>query len=301
MEDNIQTAKDLETHFLNHDNSTNLVLMSHIPDLCRTEPCLLGVDEAGRGPVLGPMVYGICFCPIDKAELLKELGCADSKSLTEEKREVIFEKLCNEQDSIGWAFEAISPNTICNSMLRRHKYSLNQVAQDSTVGLITKAIESGINVSEVYVDTVGMPDKYQITVAKKADAIYPIVSAASICAKVSRDRALKVWKFQEGFEATSEDFGSGYPNDPVTKTFLTKNIDPVFGFPVLVRFSWSTAGKILQERSAQVEWEDEEEDVTDGKTPSISAYFKEVGSNKRQKVKHKFFSLRNLTVMESLK
>lgn len=54
--------------------------------------------------------------------------------------------------------------------------------------------------------------EYKITVAKKADAIYPIVSAASICAKVSRDRALKVWTFQEGVEATPDDFGSGYPN-----------------------------------------------------------------------------------------
>jgi ribonuclease H2 subunit A len=54
--------------------------------------------------------------------------------------------------------------------------------------------------------------EFKITVAKKADATYPIVSAASICAKVSRDTALKVWTFQEGLEATSVDFGSGYPN-----------------------------------------------------------------------------------------
>lgn len=54
--------------------------------------------------------------------------------------------------------------------------------------------------------------EFKITVAKKADAIYPIVSAASICAKVSRDTALKGWIFQEGLEATSDDFGSGYPN-----------------------------------------------------------------------------------------
>lgn len=54
--------------------------------------------------------------------------------------------------------------------------------------------------------------EFKVTVAKKADAIYPVVSAASICAKVSRDRALKVWTFQEGLEATPNDFGSGYPN-----------------------------------------------------------------------------------------
>jgi len=69
---------------------------------------------------IGPMVYGICYCPLSKAENFKALGCVDSKSLTEEKRELIFEKLCAETEYIGWAIEAISPNFICNSMLRRY-------------------------------------------------------------------------------------------------------------------------------------------------------------------------------------
>lgn len=66
------------------------------------------------------MVYGVSYCPISKEDELKNLGCADSKSLTEEKRELIFKKLCDEKKSvIGWAVEVISPNIICNSMLSR--------------------------------------------------------------------------------------------------------------------------------------------------------------------------------------
>lgn len=307
----ITCAEDFGHSFLKCDNSENVTLCSKIPPLCKEEPCILGVDEAGRGPVLGPMVYGVSYCPKSKEEILKDLGCADSKSLTEEKREDIFKKICSEPDTIGWIVEAISPNTICNNMLKRQKYSLNQIAQDSTVHLINSALSKGVRVAEVYVDTVGMPDKYQaklsavfpelkITVAKKADATYPIVSAASICAKVSRDRALSVWKFREGLELSANEFGSGYPNDPVTKKFLIENIDPVFGFPQLVRFSWSTADKILQENAVQVEWEEEEEDdneITKTNT-SITSFFQ--AEKKKKRTKHPFFVHRNLSNLETM-
>ena len=79
-----------------------------------------------------------------------------------------------------------------------------------------------LTLSQVYVDTVGPPDKYerllsrafpdlQITVSKKADSIYPIVSAASICAKVLRDHALHNWQFKEKRVQVTRVFGSGYP------------------------------------------------------------------------------------------
>lgn len=82
-------------------------------------------------------------------------------------------------------------------MLRRAKYNLNALAHDTTINLIKSALEQQVNLKEVYIDTVGDPDKYrikleaifpklQIVVAKKADSLYPSVSAASICAKVLR-------------------------------------------------------------------------------------------------------------------
>lgn len=231
------------------------------------------MDEAGRGPVLGPMVYGISFCPISKKSILKDLGCADSKALTEEQRDEIFVNSNIKEyatESIGWAVDVISPNEISTSMLRRTKRSLNEVSMESAIALIKKALELEVNVAEIYVDTVGPPEKYQaklqaifpdikITVAKKADSIYPIVSLASICAKVSRDHTLKVWTFREGIEVPSDGFGSGYPGDPVTKRFL-KNFEPLFGYPRIVRFSWSTASNALDENHAyNVEFEEEEE------------------------------------------
>lgn len=218
------------------------------------------------------MVYGIAFCPISKKSLLKDLGCADSKQLTEEQRDEIFVN-ANQKDysieSVGWAVDLISPSEISTSMNRRCKRSLNEVSMESAISLIKKAIELETDVAEVYVDTVGPPEKYQaklqaifptlkITVAKKADSTYPIVSLASICAKVSRDHALKVWKFREGNEVPEEGFGSGYPGDPVTKRFLN-DFEPLFGYPRIVRFSWSTAVKALEGSAYSVEFEEDDE------------------------------------------
>lgn len=180
------------------------------------------------------MVYGIAFCPINEETVLETLHCADSKALTEETRDRIFSDICA-CPKIGWAIEIISPNTICNSMFRRTKRSLNEVSMDSAIGLIKAVAERGVNVSHVFVDTVGPPEKYQaylqrvfprykVTVAKKADSTYPIVSAASICAKVSRDHALQVWKCGEGLEVSSADFGSGYPGGAVFVCLIKREL-----------------------------------------------------------------------------
>lgn len=64
-------------------------------------------------------------------------------------------------------------------------------------------------------------------------------------AKVTRDRALKYWEFKERGLDLSKDFGSGYTSDPFTKKWLNENIDPVFGYPSIMRFAWSTCRVLL--------------------------------------------------------
>ena len=183
----------------------------HAQPSCKTDsPVILGVDEAGRGPVLGPMVYALSYCPVDKQEQLNSMQFNDSKVLSEEERESLFHKI-QSVDFIGWSIYSCSPQEISESMLRKSKYNLNALAWDITTGLIQGVLNMGVNVQEIYVDTVGPPASYQsylskifpkikITVAKKADSLYPIVSAASICAKVSRDAILKHWEFVESKE-----------------------------------------------------------------------------------------------------
>ena len=121
------------------ENNKNYKLFSNIPETCNTEPCVLGIDEAGRGPVLGPMVYGISFCPVSRNQDLKELGVDDSKQLTEEQREKLLEKVLDNNDYIGWAVHLLSPNYISTSMNKRGKYNLNAMSHDTAIGLVKDA------------------------------------------------------------------------------------------------------------------------------------------------------------------
>lgn len=161
---------------------------------------------------------------------------------------------------------------------RRNKYNLNALSHDTAIDLIKGVMSKSIKVAHVYIDTVGPPLKYkekmqkffpatQFTITEKADSKYPIVSAASVCAKVMRDRIVKQWKYPESDSLRLDTFelGSGYPADPGTKKFLEDSIDPVFGFPTLARFSWSTITKALEKGACKCHWNEPDDDAEDPK------------------------------------
>ncbi|KAE9618777.1 putative ribonuclease H [Lupinus albus] len=235
-----------------------------------SEPSIMGIDEAGRGPVLGPMVYGCLYCARSYQKTLSTLSFADSKTLKEEKREELFEAL-KENDSIGWAVDVIDPRELSAKMLKKNKINLNEISHDSAMGLIDRVLKMGVLLTEVYVDTVGDAGKYEaklskifpsikFVVAKKADSLYPVVSGASIVAKVTRDRAVREWVLDETAENMHRNFGSGYPGDPQTKSWLKDHRHYIFGFPSLVRFSWGTCTTYFKD-GAEVLWEsDKDED-----------------------------------------
>ncbi|KAJ4751425.1 Ribonuclease [Rhynchospora pubera] len=239
-----------------------------------SEPCIMGIDEAGRGPVLGPMVYGCLYCPLSYQQTLASLNFADSKTLKEEKREELSENLKSDP-SLGWGVDVIDPRDLSAKMLQREKINLNEISHNSAMGLVRRVLDLGVFLTEVYVDTVGDADKYReklsarfpgvkFVVSKKADSLYPVVSGASIVAKVTRDRSLRDWVLDETAQNITRNFGSGYPGDPDTKAWLEKNKHPLFGFPTLVRFSWGTCTPYFKD-CTQVLWEcdkDEEEGST---------------------------------------
>ncbi|KAM0713669.1 hypothetical protein Q7P37_010631 [Cladosporium fusiforme] len=256
---------------------------SPIPETIKNDmstPCVLGVDEAGRGPVLGPMVYALLYLPLTQhRSLLAETHhFDDSKVLTPAVRSELMEKICTPSTDLhancGWATRMMSARDISAAQLRPNgAYNLNAQAMDATVDLIRGVLDSGVNVTEVYIDTIGPPDAYQkrlerifpnlrITVAKKADSLYPCVSAASVCAKVSRDAALDVLYESYDDEGGAVEWGSGYPSDARCTTWMKANMDPLFGWGSECRFSWGTAKEMLEVKGSgpKTEWPDAVED-----------------------------------------
>ena len=233
----------------------------------------LGIDEAGRGPVLGPLVYAIAFWEAGKGDYFKKkYKLRDSKVIKESERDSIFGFMVNNEE-IGHFTRNLMPDFLSSEMMRRDKISLNKLSEEAVYSLIQEVLKSGKIVSHVYVDTLGDPATYKkklssefrnldFTVEKKADDLFPVVSAASVFAKVTRDKLLKEWNLTENFVKDKiTDFGSGYPGDPKTKNWLKSSFDPVFGFPNLVRFSWKTSSNFLGENGgATFVWEDYEDE-----------------------------------------
>ena len=230
---------------------------------------ILGIDEAGRGPVLGDMVYGGAIVSLREHQKILATGATDSKALTEANRERIRGEL-----EVIPTFKAIekslTPNDIADAMFSRTGRNLNTISHEAAIAIIHEAtIAARGKLCAVYVDTVGIPEAYQrllqgrfphlnITVAKKADAKFPIVSAASIFAKTTRDR---------GIQALSEEFGplgSGYPGDQATINFLKNgHAHRFFGFTPkydLVRQSWGPVVNIARTACIKMEWQHEIDD-----------------------------------------
>jgi ribonuclease HII len=203
---------------------------------------LVGVDEAGRGSLLGPLVVGAFAMAGEEAEIdrtLTDLGVKDSKALSPERREDIYHKL----KRIGRASTALAAPKLIDRYVSHG--GLNQLELELMAKLVVR-----VRAEVAYVDACDTNEarfgrnlanhislgglKAKVLARHKADRDLPIVGAASIVAKVTRDRALR------RLAATTRlEIGSGYPSDPVTRAcvqaLLAKGEKPDW-----VRHSWKT-------------------------------------------------------------
>jgi len=252
------------------------LLLSDIPESCRKSKTgvVLGIDEAGRGPVLGPMTYGCAFWNPDDQDLIPK-GFTDSKQLDKNTRSSLFSSI-KSCPSMGFVLRVLHASEISRNMLRADPYNLNAMSHDSAMEMIQAVLDAGVKIDTAYIDTVGIPESYQrklerefrgheikFVVEKKADANYAPCSAASVVAKVCRDSIVEAWTWSEpGFEPKDgKNYGSGYPSDPKCKSWMQNNMSGgVFCFPDFVRFSWAPAKLAVKAKGVKVQWKAEEED-----------------------------------------
>jgi ribonuclease HII len=212
---------------------------------------LIGIDDAGRGPVIGPMV--LCGVMVDSVEVekkLKELGAKDSKLLGYKLRKKLSDnfkldykyhcEIANPKEIDDFPnlnnLEAIKCAIIINSLTK----DLNE-----KVRVFIDCPSVNINAwSEFVASSLLRPELIELVCEHKADLNHPIVSAASIIAKETREDILKDLKKELGVN-----FGSGYPADPMTRDFLVKTYGEE-RYDQIIRKSWSTYKKI-KERMGQ--------------------------------------------------
>jgi ribonuclease HII len=210
---------------------------------------IAGVDEAGRGCVIGPLVVAGVMVKAEVLPILTELGVKDSKLLTPKKRELLYPAIL--QLTEKYQTIKILPfeiDKVVASARRLHK--LNRL-EAQTMAQVIEALKP----DEVYVDaadTVEHRFRYHIQECLKfktrivsrhnADRIYPVVSAASIIAKVERDREIANLKVEYG------DFGSGYLTDEKTVAFLRELMEKNDEYPSFVRKSWKPARRAKSEK-----------------------------------------------------
>ena len=219
------------------------------------------------------MVYGLFYLPLifHQSLLADKHHFDDSKVLTPTVRSSLMRTLCTPDTDLfqhcGWATKVMSARDISAGMLKpAGTYNLNAQAMDATIDLIKEVFAKGANIKEIYIDTIGSPSVYQkklekifptttITVAKKADSLYPCVSAASVCAKVTRDAALGVcyqtYAAETRVAVSAEGWGSGYPSDARCTSWLKGNMDRFFGWGSECRFSWGTAKDLLEAKGSE--------------------------------------------------
>jgi ribonuclease HII len=198
-----------------------------------------GVDEAGKGPVLGPMVAA---CVVARPESLPE-GVADSKRLSPARRERLDAAIRDAADAVGVA-------RVATGRIDREDTDMNGLTVAAHAEAIDAAGASGegtVDAGDVDAARFGRrvadaaSADVSIVAEHGADDAYPLVSAASVVAKVARDGAVEALAEEYG------DVGSGYPSDPTTRAFLREWVREHGALPDCARASWQTARDALAE------------------------------------------------------
>jgi len=213
-----------------------------VPDTARL---IAGVDDAGRGPVIGPLVIaGVAFKD-DRISHLRSLGVKDSKLLRPSTRSRLAKQIVDSAES--FAYVEVAPNEIDEAVsrgIRLRRLNFLEAKAMAEVIMKLRPTVAYVDASDVVAERFGrqiaelLPKAISIVSEHHADAKYSIVGAASILAKVRRDQIIEQLSREYG------DIGSGYTADPKTLKFLENWIRTRGDYPPIVRKSWKNLRRL---------------------------------------------------------
>jgi ribonuclease HII len=204
-----------------------------------------GVDDAGRGCAIGPLVIAGVMVEEGILPELVALGVKDSKLLSPHRREILAPEI--RHIAKNYKVVKLSPQQIDDVVLNGRKLRRLNWLEAQTMARVIEALKPDkayVDASDVLEERFKrdilecLPFRIPIVSEHKADRTYPIVSAASIIAKVERDAEIAELAKAYG------DFGSGYPSDPRTIDFLRRCFANLKVCPDFVRRSWKPVKKI---------------------------------------------------------
>lgn len=205
---------------------------------------IAGVDDAGRGSVIGPLVIAGVLIKEEDLPKLTQLGVKDSKLLSPNRRETLaieIKRIAQKHSIVKLSPKEI--DKVVQTGRKLHKLNRLEAQAMAKVIELLKPDKAYVDASDVLEERFKqhileyLPFKVEIISEHKADRKYPIVSAASIIAKVERDREIEELKTKYG------DLGCGYPTDPKTISFLQQCLEKSGEYPDFVRKSWKPAKK----------------------------------------------------------
>ena len=201
---------------------------------------ICGVDEAGKGPVMGPMV--VAAVSVENAKLIENLGFKDSKLLSSQRRLELFNLI---KQNYSYEIEVINVEKIDEYRMKNQLNLLNRKAFEKVISKLNPKV-AYVDAADVNEERFGREIKVNLTNPNdtdvismhKADSMIPVVAAASIIAKQTRELEIKKLKKEIG------DFGSGYPSDERTIKFLKSYFHDNSRWPPGTRKSWKTIERI---------------------------------------------------------
>ncbi|MAQ63283.1 MAG: ribonuclease HII [Euryarchaeota archaeon] len=201
---------------------------------------ICGVDEAGKGPVMGPMV--VAGVSVKNAKLIENLGFKDSKLLSSQRRLELFNLI---KQNYSYEIEVINVEKIDEYRMKNQLNLLNRKAFEKVISKLNPKV-AYVDAADVNEERFGREIKVNLTNPNdtdvismhKADSMIPVVAAASIIAKQTRELEIKKLKKEIG------DFGSGYPSDERTIKFLKSYFHDNSRWPPGTRKSWKTIKRI---------------------------------------------------------